>query len=287
LRFLLVVITSEGNYNLILIQGEDMATNPSIPSQPQQPLQLSQPPLSQEPAPLSEGQRLIGVFFAPSKTFTDLRRNASWWAPFLIITLFSMLFVTVVDQKVGFYKVAENLIQLQPKQAERLDSMPTDQRQKAMQLQATITKVISYAVPVIALILYAVFAAILYATLKFAASADIKYKTLFALVVYTRLPELLMSILAMLSLLAGVSSDGFNIQNPVATNAGYFIGPEGSAVLRALLSPLDVFVIWTLILTAIGITCISKVKRGTAFGVVFGWFVVVVLFRVGLAALTS
>ena len=49
-----------------------MATNPSVLSQ------LAQPQgLSQEPAPLSEGQRLINVFFAPSKTFTDLRRNAS------------------------------------------------------------------------------------------------------------------------------------------------------------------------------------------------------------------
>jgi hypothetical protein len=58
-------------------------------------------------------------------------------------------------------------------------------------------------------------------------------------------------------------------------------------VLRALLTPLDVLTIWTLILTAIGITCISKVKRGTAFAIVFGWFAVVVLGRVALAALTS
>jgi Yip1 domain len=256
-----------------------MATNPSVPLQPVQP-----PQLLQEPAPLSEGQRLAYTFFAPSKTFTDLRRNASWWAPFLIITVVSLLFVSVVDQKVGFRKVAENLIQLQPKQADRIESMPADQREKVMQQQATITKIISYTVPVIALGIYAVFAGVLFATLKFGASADLKYKTLFALVVYTRLPQLLATLLAMLALLAGVSGDGFNIQNPVATNAGYFIGPDGSAALRALLTPFDVFNLWTLILTAIGITCISKVKRGTAFAVVFGWFAIVVVVRVALAA---
>jgi hypothetical protein len=48
-----------------------------------------------------------------------------------------------------------------------------------------------------------------------------------------------------------------------------------------------VFNLWTLTLTAIGITCISKVKRGTAFAVVFGWFAVVVLARVALAAIAS
>lgn len=263
-----------------------MATNPSVPSQPQH---LSQVPSQhpQEPAPLSEGQRLAFTFFAPSKTFTDLRRNASWWAPFLIIAVVSLLFTSVIDQKVGYRKVAENLIQLQPKQADRIDSMPADQRQKVMQQQATITKIISYVFPVIALAIYAIFAAVLFATLKFGASADLKYKTLFALVVYTRLPLLLAPLLAILSLLAGVSSDAFNIQNPAATNPGYFLAPTASPVLRALLTPLDVFTIWTLILTAIGITCISKVKRATAFGVVFGWFALVVLFRVAFAALTS
>jgi hypothetical protein len=260
-----------------------MATNPSLPPQISQ--MPSQP--SQQPAPLSEGQRLLDTFIAPSKAFTDLRRNASWWALFLIITVVSLLFVYVVDQKVGFRKVVDNLIQLQPKQAERIDNMPAAQRQQVMQQQATVTKIISYSIPVIALIIYAIFAAVLFATLKFGASSDLQYKTLFALVVYTRLPQLLATILAMLSLVAGVSSDGFNIQNPVATNPGYFIGPEGSATLRSLLTPLDVFNIWTLILTAIGITCISKVKRGTAFAVVFGWFGLVVLVRVAIAAATS
>ena len=259
-----------------------MATNPSVPSQPPQP---SQPAAAL--APLSEGQRLIYTLFAPSRTFTDLRRSASWWAPFLIIAIVSIMFIYVVDQKVGFRKVAENLIELQPKQAERIDRLPADQRQKVMHQQVTATKAISYAVPVIALGVYAVFAGVLFATLKFGASADMKYKTLFALVVYTRLPELLRALLATLSILAGVSGDGFNIQNPVATNPGYFIGPDGSAVLRALLTPLDVITIWTLILTAIGITCISKVKRGTAYAVVFGWFAVTVLVRVVLAVATS
>jgi hypothetical protein len=56
--------------------------------------------------------------------------------------------------------------------------------------------------------------------------------------------------------------------------------------LRALLTRLDVFT-WTLILTAIGIRCISKVKRGTALAIVFGWFAFIVLARVGLAAASS
>ena len=253
-----------------------MATNPSVSTQ-----------LPQEPAPLSEGQRLGYIFFAPNRVFADLRRNASWWAPFLIVAVISLLFFYVVDRTVGFPKVVENLIRLHPKQADRIDRLPADQHDKVMAQRATITRIVSYAVPIITLVLCAVFAGVLFATLKFGASADVKYKTLFAVVVYSRLPELLGFLLATLSLLAGVSSDAFNLENPLAVNPGYFIGPSGSPVLRALLTPLDVITIWTLVLTAIGITCISKVKRGTAFAVVFGWSAVVVLARVALAAATS
>lgn len=241
----------------------------------------------QESAPLSEGQRLLDTFIAPSKTFTDLRRNASWWAPFLISAIVSVMFVYVVDQKVGFRKVSENQLQTQPKQAERIESLPADQREKAMQRTVNVTKAISFGYPVIILLWFAIVAGVLLATLKFGAGADVKFKTVFALVMYAGLPGIFKGLLASLSLLAGVSSDSFTLQNPVATNPGYFIDPTASPVLYSLLSRFDVFMIWTLVLTAIGIPCISKVKSGTAFAIVFGWFLVLAMIGTGFAAAFS
>lgn len=210
-----------------------------------------------------------------------------WWAPFLIIAIVSTLFIYVIEQKVGFRKVVETQIQLQPKTAERIEQMPAEQREKVLRQQEGLTRIISYAIPVIALFVYAIVAAVLFATLKFGASAELEYKRMFALIVYTRLPEVLKGLLAILALVAGVSTDSFDIKNPLVTNPGYFIDPSGSAVLRALLTQLDVITIWILILVSIGITCISKVKRGTAFAVVFGWYAVSVIAAVALAAMTS
>jgi Yip1-like protein len=237
----------------------------------------------QELAPLSQAQRVVNTFFAPSKTFTDLRRSAAWWAPFLISVIFSVAFVYVVDQKIGFRKVVENQLRLQPKQAERIEQLPANQRETAMQRQTSVTKGISYGFPLLLLAWHAIVAAVLLATLKFGASAEIKYKTLFALVIYAGLPGLFKAVLAVVSILAGVASDAFTFQNPVATNPGYFIDAASSPVLFSLLSSLDVLTIWTLVLAAIGITCVSKVKRGTAFAIVFGWYAVTVLFGVAIA----
>jgi hypothetical protein len=262
-----------------------MASNPSVPS-PQQLSQVPSPP-PQEPAPLSEGQRLVNTFFAPSKTFTDLRRNASWWGPYLLVVIVSFLFCYTVDQKVGFRKVAENLLQQSPKRAEQVESLPPDQRERSMRQQTIGTKYFSYGIPVVALVIYAIIAGVLFATIKFGANADVKFKTMFALVVYTRLPELFRALLAALSILAGVSTDAFNIRNPLAVNPGYFIDTTGSATLRTLLSSFDVITFWVLILLSIGITCIAKVKRGTAFAIVFGWYAFAMLCFVALTALTS
>src|SRR5579862_9748343 len=49
-----------------------------------------------ESPPLSESARIVDIFIAPSKTFTDLHRNASWWAPWLLISISSLAFVFVM-----------------------------------------------------------------------------------------------------------------------------------------------------------------------------------------------
>jgi hypothetical protein len=110
---------------------------------------------------------------------------------------------------------------------------------------------------------------------------------MFALVIFAWLPMLFVYLLAIISLLAGVSSDGFMVQSPAATNLGGFMDPTSSPALYALLSSVDIFTFWSLSLMAIGVACISKVKRGTAFAVVFGWFALWVLIKVGLAAASS
>ncbi len=251
---------------------------------------MATPPVPPAPAPgadatpMSQPARVINTFFAPSKTFTDLRRSASWWLPFLITAIISIAYVSVADQKVGFRKIAENQLRAQPKQADQVDRMPADQREKNMQARTIGTKVISYGFVAFILIWYVIWAALLLATLKFALSAEVKFKTLFALVIYASLPGIFKALLAMVSLLAGVASDAFTFQNSVATNPGYFVDPASNPVLFAFLSSFDIFAIWSMVLTAIGITCISKVKRGTAFAVVFGWFAVLVLFGVGVTA---
>ena len=240
-----------------------------------------------EVAPLSEGARILSTFLAPSKTFSDLRRNASWWAPWLLIAIVSVVFVRVVQVKVGYRKVAENQIEMVPKAAAHMDRLPPDQREKQIEGRARGSLYFAYARPVLVLLWYAVIAAVLLGTFKFGASAEIPFKIAFAVVLYSSLPMILRNLLGIVSLLAGASPDSFYPDNPVATNIGYFLDPKSSFALYAFASSFDLFAIWTLVLTAIGFSSVAKLKRSTAFAGVFGWYIFVALLGTGVAALFS
>jgi hypothetical protein len=248
---------------------------------------VSVPAPTPGPVPLSQGARIIDTFIAPSKTFTDLRRSAAWWAPFLLMVVVSTLFIYIAGQKIGFRKIMENQMQAQPKQQERLEQLPPDQREDRMVSGAKFTAIISYAFPVITLLIWLMIAAVMYATFRFAAGADVSFKVSFAIVIYAALPLMLKSLLAMLSVAAGMSPDSFSFQNPVATNPGYFMSPANGVFLFSIATAVDIFMIWTLVLTAIGFTCVSKVKAGTSYAIVFGWWLVFTLIGASLASAFS
>ncbi len=248
---------------------------------------MTSAPVSSAPevTPLSEPARIVNTFVAPGKTFADIRRNAAWWGPFLITVIISVLFVYSVDTKVGFRKVAENQIEHSPKAAQRMEGMSREDRTHAIATQAKVGRGIAYGFPLFILLWHLIVAALLFGTLKLVLSADLSFAATFAVTMYAALPQVIRSLIAILTLFAGLNPDSFNIQNPAPTNPGYFLNQADTPFFYALGSALDIFMIWTLLLTAIGLSVITKkLKLSTALSVVFGWYAV---FALGSAALAA
>jgi hypothetical protein len=237
--------------------------------------------------PLSQGARIVNTFIAPSKTFTDLRRSASWWAPFLLLAVVAVLFAYSVDSKVGFGQAVTNQISRSPKASQKMEEMPADQRAQRMHGQAVGTRYFMYGFPLVTLIFYAVFAGIYLGIFKFGANADLTFGRAFAVVVYASLPEIFRGLLAIITLFAGVAPDSFNLQNPVATNLGAFLDPASSPFLYGIASSLDIFRIWSVVLTGIGFAYAGKVKQSTALVIVFSVFILITLVFSGLGAMAS
>lgn len=237
---------------------------------------------------LTQAQRVTYAFTAPSKTFTDILRDASWWLPFLLSIIVSVGFVATVQTKVGWDKVTENQVKLNPKQAEKMANLPPDQAARGKLIGEKITQYVSYGFPILSLILAVIFAAVLLATMNFGFGGQASFSRLFAVVFYAWLPGLIKPLLAIIILFAGVDPDSFLISNPVGTNPGYYLNAlETPKWLYVLASSLDIISIWTFVLLAIGCATVAKVKRSSGYIAVFGWWFLLLLLRMAGAAISS
>ena len=125
------------------------------------------PALPDEPKPLSEAERVIDTFVAPTKTFTDLRRSSNWLVPAVLLILGTLAVVWTAQTKIGFPKIVDTQLQTQPKAMERLDKLDPETRAKQMESIVKINEVISYCFPIILLVWLLIVAAVLWGTFNF------------------------------------------------------------------------------------------------------------------------
>ena len=234
--------------------------------------------------PLTEMERVVDTFVAPSKTFTDIRRNPNWLVPWLLISIVSLLMVFVVDKKLGMDTAYENQLRLSPKQMDKIDQLPPDQKATQMRIGASITRYFAYGSPLLTIMIAAIFAGVLMATFNFGFGAEVKFKQAMAITMYAFLPGIIKALIATAVVGMG-AAEGFTFQNQVASNLSGLVDPNSSHFLYSVLTSIDAFTIWTLVLTGIGYSCVTRVKRGTCMGVVFGWWIVVTLVGAGIGAM--
>ncbi len=235
---------------------------------------------------MSQPTRILNTFFAPSKTFGSLHRNPTWWMAWLLLVLVSYGYVYTMDKKIGVEQITQSEIAKNTRAAEPFDRMAPEQRQQALERAARISRIIYYIVPVFSLVFYLIIAAVLMATFNFGLGTEVPFKVALAITIYGLLPSGISAIVGIVSMVAGVHPEGFNARNPVASNPAYFMDPLAHKFLYGLLSGLDVFSLWSVVLLGIGFACQSKVKRSTAIMVVLGWFVLVKLAGAGWAAMS-
>jgi hypothetical protein len=235
-------------------------------------------------AGLSEGERVVDTFLAPSKTFADILRSASWWLPFVLMVIFTMASGFSIGKKVGWDAVAEQTMTATPAKADRFENMAPDQRSRALSMTAKTMPYFTYGAFVVILIFVAVHSLLLWASFNFGLGAKTSFGQVFAVIMYAGLPKLFVALLTVILLFGGVSTDGFDLQNPVGTNVGYFV-PTTMPALKAAGSFIDVFGLWSLALLVLGMSIISKKKIGASAAIVVGWWLVGLLAGTGLAAI--
>jgi hypothetical protein len=238
-----------------------------------------------ESAGLSQVERLVDTFVAPTKTFTDIRRNASWWLPFLLSILVSLAFAASIDRKIGFDQVAQSNIDRNAQAQQNMSNLPEAQREQTIHKIGSFTKVVSYLYPLIGLIFALISAGILMLTFNFGLGAKASYKEYLAVWFYAGLPFMIKFLLAAIAIFAGVNAEHFDINNPVGTNVGWYLTSDTPLWLRTLFSSADIFTLWVVLLLILGCSIVAKVKRSSSAIVIIGWWVLIILAGTIMAAI--
>lgn len=250
-------------------------------------MSTSVPPIPQQAAPagLSEPQRIISTFVAPSKTFTDIRRNARWWVPWLILSVFGFAVGSVLSKKINWEQVVREQMENGPRAAQ-FESAPKDLQDRQVAIGVKFGKILVYAAPVFALIGGLIVAAILMATFNFGFEASVPYTHSLAIVFYGWLPGIIQAVLGLLTVLLRPDLEGLNPGNLVATNLAYFMDKANSSkFLYGMAGAVDVITIWSIILIGIGFSVNAvprKLSRGAAISTVVVLFLI---YKLALSAL--
>ena len=194
-------------------------------------------------AEMSVVDRILRVFYAPSETFeavSEQRSAADWLVPTIIVAV--VVFV-------GTYLIIPAQV------AEMTQQMPAEQREGAQ----TAIKVSSLiAAPVMTFVMLFISAAI-YLLVGKLLGGLLGYGHCLAIVAYTSLISILQHIVKTPLVLAKETMD-------VQIGLGMFISEEAQKSFGgALLSSIDPFVVWMVVIAGLGLSIVGQVERSRAY----------------------
>jgi len=252
-------------------------TTPTPPPPPPFPPAHALAPEEPSGPGLSEPARLINTFFAPRKTFTDLKRNPSWWVPWAISAVLCVIYAIVVVPRIDIQRFLQAQIDRSPSAQRRMEQLPPEQRQQVMTMQAKGTKVTFYAFGAVILVGGLIFAAVLMAVFNFLLGSEVPFGRSMAIVFYSFFPLNLATILLMISVLVSADPNTIDLTNPMPTNPAFFMDPTGNKFLYGIARNLDIFRLWAVALLGLGFSAASSNRKPSVSTGITTMFVVFAL----------
>jgi hypothetical protein len=228
------------------------------------------------PAPGSLVARLVGVIFSPGATFAKLLPKAPWVGALAVVTLLTAggqyaFLSTEVGQ--------EAMVDQQVHQAELRNGGNITQQQIDMfeSLKTKNRYFVGGAILIFGPIFTFVFAGIYFGVFNALLGGDASFKQVLAIVTHSGAVNIVQTLFVLpLNYVRGSASS--------ATTLGVFVQSfmdETNFVARVL-GMIDLFIVWNLVVSAIGLGVLYRRKTGPIFWSLMGVYVVIVLAIAGV-----
>jgi hypothetical protein len=249
-----------------------------------EPLAPTPPPAPVAPEPGGGFvQNLIDVYFSPREAFTRIVRSPRILLPLVGYVVLVLGFTGIWMQKMD----AREFMKVQIEESGQADKIPAEQREAIIEQQAKWMPIFAWVMgPVGIAVTLLVVAGVLMFIYRFFYSSEVTFRQAFAIVTWIFFAVGLVSTPLILLVLQLKGDWNINPQEAIQANLALLLDKSTAAKpLWALLSSIDLFTLWMVFLLAAGFGVASKKTTGSAiWGVAIPW-IVIVLGKVGWAAI--
>ena len=238
-------------------------------------------PVPAAPPHKSPFQRLAGVLFAPADTFEDIARRPDFLVPLLFIVLLSYVTTFILVPRMDWDAVTAQQADAMRAKNPNIGEADIARIAKFTKAIGTVT---AYVMPVLQIVWFVVVAGVLLLAVRLFGGQG-TFGQAFSVTLYSWIPLVLNSVVLAIVAFARAKIDPTTMATLVKSNPAFLVDLKEQPVLFSLLSSFDIFTIWTLILLIIGFAVLSKSSRAKTAMVVIGMWIMLVLIKLGFAAM--
>jgi hypothetical protein len=245
--------------------------------------------------------RLGNIFFSPGDVFEDVRRSPrDWWLPMVVLLIVATAVGYFIQYKLDFTpeKLAAAAVESGLEQQGKTRKDLSADEQNAVAAQEKVMSTMFKLGPITGIVFMSIFFGIVslaYWVLLLITQARTTFFRVLSVVAYAYfvpnvLKALLQGVLALMKGPGDVDAGAYMMSGGLITaSPAAFVSVKESPALWTLLSYLDVFSIWFLILLAIGFTAITvkRMKLGKALVLAIAPYLIIMLGAAGFRALMS
>ncbi len=242
--------------------------------------------VSVAPVPESGGgflQNLIDLYFSPREAFARIVRSPRILVPLVVYAALVLGFTGFWMSKMD----PTEFMKAQIEESPRADQMSVEQKQQIVEQQAKFMPIFGWVLgPVFITIMLLVIAGSLMFIFRFFYAGEVSFRQAMAIVVWVFLAVGLISTPVTLTVLSLKGDWNIDPGQAVQANLGLLLDKSTAAKpLWALLTSIDVFVLWMVFLLAVGFAVASrKPTSSDLWGVAIPWLIIVAC-KVGWSAL--
>lgn len=225
--------------------------------------------------------RFAGALFSPGETFDDIARRPDILWPLLVFVILGFISTALMLPRLDLEAVNAAQSEAMRKQNPNMSEADLERIQR---FGAAGTRVFMWVMPVLSVLFYMAIAGVILLAFRMMGGEG-TFKQALSTTLYAWTPLLLFSIILLIVVIARGTFDPTTAATLVKSNPAFLVDMKEQPVLFSLLSAFDLFTIWTIVLLIIGFAAVSKMKPGTAAGIVISLWVVFIVIRLGFAAL--